>query len=52
LRGLHAFLSRVNEAMALAGTSVNGQLLLEGLFMDWSEGLQTLEAAPLAARGG
>jgi len=52
LRGLHAFLSRINEAMALTTTSVNGQLLLEGLFMDWSEGLRTLEAAPLAARGG
>ena len=52
LRGLHAFLSRINEAIALTTTSVNGQLLLEGLFMDWSEGLRTLETAPLAARGG
>lgn len=52
LRGLHVFLSRVNEAAALAGTPVNGQLLLEGLFMDWSEGLQTLGTAPLAACGG
>lgn len=52
LRGLHAFLSRINEAMALTTTSVNGQLLLESLFMDWSEGMRTLETAPLAARGG
>ncbi|MGA9854201.1 MAG: DNA polymerase III subunit delta' [Gammaproteobacteria bacterium] len=52
LRGLHAFLSHINEALALTTTSVNGQSLLENLFIDWSEGLQTLETAPLAARGG
>lgn len=52
LRGLHAFLNRINQAIALSTTSVNGQLLLEGLLTDWSEGLQTLETAPLAARGG
>ncbi|HVA54486.1 MAG TPA: DNA polymerase III subunit delta' [Gammaproteobacteria bacterium] len=52
LRALHAFLSRINEAMVLTTTPVNGQLLLENLFMDWSEGLRTLETIPLAARGG
>jgi DNA polymerase III subunit delta' len=52
LRGLHALLNRLNEAVGLSGTSVNGQLVLEELFMDWSEGLQTLGAAPLAARRG
>jgi DNA polymerase III subunit delta' len=51
LRGLHNFLSRINQALELSATSVNGQLLLEGLFMDWSEGLRSLDAAPLAATG-
>ena len=52
LRGLHAFLDRIHEAIALSTTSVNGQMLLEGLFMDWSEGLLSLDKAPLAALGG
>jgi DNA polymerase III subunit delta' len=52
LRGLHGMLGRLNEAVALANTSVNRQLLLESLLSDWAEGLKTLEAAPLAARGG
>lgn len=52
LRGLHAMLGRLNEAVALASTSVNRQLLLESLLSDWAEGLKSLEAAPLAARGG
>ncbi len=52
LRGLHAYLSRLNEAMALSTTPVNGQLLLENLLMEWADGLQTLETAPLAAYGG
>jgi DNA polymerase III subunit delta' len=52
LRGLHGMLGRLNEAVALASTSVNRQLLLESLLSDWAEGLKTLEAAPLAARGG
>jgi DNA polymerase III subunit delta' len=52
LRGLHAFLDRINQAIALSTTSVNGQMLLEGLLMDWAESLRTLETAPLAALGG
>jgi hypothetical protein len=45
-------LGRLNEAVALATTTVNRQLLLESLLADWADGLKTLEAAPLAARGG
>lgn len=52
LRGLHGMLGRLNEAVALAATSVNRQLLLESLLADWADGLKTLDAAPLAARGG
>jgi DNA polymerase III subunit delta' len=52
LRGLHGMLGRLNEAVVLASSSVNQQLLLESLLSDWAEGLKTLEAAPLAARGG
>ncbi|MGH8280881.1 MAG: DNA polymerase III subunit delta' [Gammaproteobacteria bacterium] len=52
LRELHAYLSHLNEAVALTATPVNGQLLLENLLMEWADGLQTLETAPLAARGG
>ncbi|MGH8378566.1 MAG: DNA polymerase III subunit delta' [Gammaproteobacteria bacterium] len=52
LRGLHAYLSRLNEAVVLAATPVNGQLLLENLLMEWADGLQTFATAPLAARGG
>jgi DNA polymerase III subunit delta' len=52
LRALHAFLDRINEAMALMTTPVNGQLLLENLLIDWSEGLRTLVTAPLAVHGG
>ncbi|HET7923006.1 MAG TPA: DNA polymerase III subunit delta' [Gammaproteobacteria bacterium] len=51
LRGLHAMLARLNEAVALTGTTVNRQLLMESLLMAWADGLKTLEAAPLAARG-
>ncbi|MGH8398740.1 MAG: DNA polymerase III subunit delta' [Gammaproteobacteria bacterium] len=52
LRSLHAYLSRLNEAVALATTPVNGQLLLENLLMEWADGLQNFATAPLAARGG
>ncbi|MGA9853443.1 MAG: DNA polymerase III subunit delta' [Gammaproteobacteria bacterium] len=52
LRGLHAYLGRLNEAVALAATPVNGQLLLENLLVEWADGLQALGRAPLAARGG
>ncbi|MDE2196221.1 MAG: hypothetical protein KGJ56_03420, partial [Gammaproteobacteria bacterium] len=52
LRALHAYLSRLYEAMALAGSPVNTRLLLESLLVEWADGLRTLETAPLAARGG
>lgn len=52
LRALHAYLKHLNEAVALVATSVNAQLLLEGLLLEWADGLRTLEAAPLAACGG
>ncbi|HEX5339791.1 MAG TPA: DNA polymerase III subunit delta' [Gammaproteobacteria bacterium] len=52
LRGLHGMLGRLNEAVALASTSVNRQLLLESLLLGWADGLKAFEAAPLAARGG
>ncbi len=52
LRGLHAFLDKIQESIALLATPLNKQLLLEGLYMDWSQGLQTLETTPLAAGGG
>lgn len=52
LRSLHGMLDRLNRAVALAGTSVNRQLLLESVLIDWADGLKSLEAAPLAARGG
>ena len=52
LRGLHGLLSRLNDAVAVAGTSVNRQLLLESLLVEWADGLKTVAAAPLAARGG
>lgn len=52
LRGLHGLLNRLNEAVAVAGTSVSRQLLMESLLIEWSDGLNTVAAAPLAARGG
>ncbi|MGH8400520.1 MAG: DNA polymerase III subunit delta' [Gammaproteobacteria bacterium] len=52
LRGLHGMLGRLNEAVALANTSVNRQLLLESLLVEWAQGLKALAAEPLAARGG
>lgn len=52
LRALHAYLEHLNEAVALIATPVNTQLLLEGLFLEWADGLRTLETAPLAACGG
>ena len=52
LRSLHAYLGRLNRDAALAATSVNAQLLLENLLLQWSEGLGSLNAAPLAAAGG
>lgn len=52
LRQLHAYLDHVRQAMALAATPVNSQLLLENLFIEWAGELQTLETAPFAAGGG
>jgi len=52
LRGLHGLLNRLNDAVAVAATSVNRQLLLESLLVDWADSLKTVAAAPLAARGG
>lgn len=52
LRALHAYLGRLNRAVMLAATPVSGQLLLEDLLLQWADGLQSLNAAPLAAAGG
>ena len=52
LRALHAYLSRLNQAVALAATTVNGQLLLEDLLLQWAGELRSLNDAPLAASGG
>lgn len=52
LRALHAYLGRLNQAAALAATTVNAQLLLEDLLLQWSEGLGSLNTAALAAAGG
>ena len=52
LRALHAYLSRLNQAVALAATAVNGQLLLEDLLLQWAGELRSLNDAPLAASGG
>ena len=52
LRSLHAYLSRLNRAVALAATTVNAQLMLEDLLLQWAGGLRSLRAAPLAASEG
>lgn len=52
LHALHAYLGRLGQAVVLASTSVNGQLLLEDLLVQWADGLQNLSVAPLAAREG
>lgn len=52
LHALHAYLDRLGQATVLASTSVNGQLLLEDLLVQWAGGLQELNVAPLAAREG
>lgn len=52
LRGLYAFLDEIQESIALLATPLNKQLMLEGLFMEWAQGLKTLNTTPLAARGG
>lgn len=52
LRALHAYLMRLSQAVALAATPVNGQLLLDDLLLQWAGGLSSLNAAPLAALGG
>lgn len=52
LRKLHAYLDHVKRVAQLAATPVNAQLMLEQLFMEWADGLQTLATAPLAALTG
>lgn len=52
LRALHAYLGRLNQAVALAASPVNGQLLLEDILLQWADGLHSLNAEPLAAAGG
>lgn len=52
LRKLHAYLDHIKRVTQLAATPVNAQLMLEQLFMEWADGLQTLDTAPLAALTG
>lgn len=52
LRQLHAYLDHIGQVVKLAAAPVNTQLMLEGLLMEWADGLQALTAAPLAALMG
>ena len=49
LRGLHAYLDRVQAAMQALDSSVNRELNFEVLLADWADGFEEIKNSPLAA---